>query len=268
MVSRSTPEKMSDVTATTKPGRHIGGIGGRTRVTEWATLTFYCRRVAPDGTAGTAQFTASAWVVDQLAVPYFLGNAFLHPHRIDISARKQCLDIEVLDVLEIPTRIIHEGRPVTRRAAATAVTAIPPGQTRVIAARWKDLPKGRVFVSDPIHPAAAAVFVDADTPRVIQMTNSTKEAIRIGKDARLGQIRDNEGIDMLSATGVTLAAAAVTGQLTGQSTAPARSHVPVGYNPSLDLDPNPGPVEVDYGDLSDDPIYDVEQLMDRWQYRG
>ena len=193
------------------------------------------------------------WVVDQLAIPYFLGNAFLHPHRIDISARKQCLDIEVLDVLEILTRIIHEGRPVTRRAAATAVTAIPPGQTRVIAARSKDLPKGRVFVSDPIHPAAAAVFVDADTPRVIQMTNPTKEAIRIGKDARLGQIRDNEGIDMLSATGVTLAAAAVTGQLTGLSTAPARSDVPVGDNPSLDLDPNPGPVEVDYGDLSDDP---------------
>ena len=66
-------------------------------------------------------------------------------------------------------------------------------------------------------------------PRMmVQMTNSTKEAIRIGKDARLGQIRDNEGIDMLSATGVTLAAAAVTGQLTGQSTAPARSNVPVG----------------------------------------
>jgi hypothetical protein len=65
----------------------------------------------------------------------------------------------------------------------------------VIAARWKSLPKGRVFAFDLIHLAAVAALVDADTPRAIQVTNPTKEPIRIGKYTRLGQIRDNEGTD-------------------------------------------------------------------------
>ena len=43
---------------------------------------------------------------------------------------------------------------------------------------------------------------------------------------------------------------------------------PAGSSPPLD--PNPGPVEADYSDLSDndDPIYEVEQLLDRRQHRG
>lgn len=215
-----------------KPPVFIDGVCGRQQLHEWATFSLYIQGFGADGiTAKIAKFTCSAWVQDALKPIALLGTAFLDPYACDILLSQKQIYCTVLDDFYFPFEILQLHKKVVRRVGVARNTVIPAGQTRMVPAYWKEVPKDRSFAFHASLPTAVNAIVDTNSPPAVLIVNNTKGDIRLRRKQKVGNVTECEEDGYLATTwsnalvALTVAtAAAVSGLGAGGSNAVSNSY--------------------------------------------
>ncbi|SCO11414.1 uncharacterized protein FFB20_13816 [Fusarium fujikuroi] len=99
-------------------------------------------------------------------------------------------------------------RQVSRRVIVARLTTVPAGQTHLIPASWKEVPKGRTFMFNGCIAEASDALISSDTaPGVVIVNNSDKD-ITFQRKQKLGNIEECKEDEMYFSS--TWKAAALT----------------------------------------------------------
>ncbi|SCO06556.1 related to TY3B-TY3B protein [Fusarium fujikuroi] len=160
--------------------------------TEWATFTFYVNGLDKNGAdTGLAEYTYGAWVQDGMpssSPRALLGNGWMAPYGINVMTTDRRLHCTSLKDFYIPFTISQLSRRVSRRVIVARPTTVPAGQTRLVPASWKEVPKGRTFMFNGCVAEASDALISSDTaPGVVIVNNSNKD-ITFQRKQKLGNI--------------------------------------------------------------------------------
>ena len=97
----------------------VRGIGRRaTKLTDWATFSYYMEGYDGDGKPTLMKITKSGWVVDDLAPKILLGNDFLSPYGANIDYGEKIVKFTALD-FTAPFEILTRSLPCNRNVTST-----------------------------------------------------------------------------------------------------------------------------------------------------
>ncbi|VTT76585.1 unnamed protein product [Fusarium fujikuroi] len=212
--------------------------------TEWATFTFYVNGLDKNGAdAGLAEYTCGAWVQDGMpssSPRALLGNGWMAPYGINVMTTDRRLHCTSLEDFYIPFTISQLSRRVSRRVIVARPTTVPAGQTRLVPASWKEVPKGRTFMFNGCVAEASDALISSDTaPGVVIVNNSDKD-ITFQRKQKLGNIEECEEDEMyFSSTwkAAALALLATAGMATTGTSGGAIDVANVKISSEIDLTP-------------------------------
>ncbi|SCO14500.1 related to TY3B-TY3B protein [Fusarium fujikuroi] len=212
--------------------------------TEWATFTFYVNSLDKNGAdARLAEYTYGAWVQDGMpssSPRALLGNGWMAPYGINIMTTDRRLHCTSLEDFYIPFTISQLSRRVSRRVIVARPTTVPAGQTRLVPASWKEVPKGRTFMFNGCVAEASDALISSDTaPGVVIVNNSDKD-ITFQRKQKLGNIEECEEDEMyFSSTwkAAALALLATAGMATTGTSGGAIDVANVKISSEIDLTP-------------------------------
>ncbi|SCO20179.1 uncharacterized protein FFB20_15886 [Fusarium fujikuroi] len=105
-----------------------------------------------------------------------LGNGWMAPYGINVMTTDRRLHCISLEDFYILFTISQLSRRVSRRVIVARPTTVPAGQTRLIPASWKEVPKGRTFMFNGCVAEASNALISSDTaPGVVIVNNSDKD---------------------------------------------------------------------------------------------
>ncbi|KAK3946943.1 hypothetical protein QBC32DRAFT_386980, partial [Pseudoneurospora amorphoporcata] len=174
----------------TEYSTRIKGVGGKpTKLTKWATFTFYLPGTDSKGNPTLLKTKAAGWVIDELEPNLLLANSFLHPRQAHIDYRKAEVRLPqdnfstAFEVLKPPNRCL-------RKVVTEKKVILRPGEERMVPVHYVSLPKDRNFLFDSSHPAVVSAVVDARSPRVALVKNTTSGTITIPRKQKVGMITE------------------------------------------------------------------------------
>jgi hypothetical protein len=180
----------------TKPPVYIRGVNdviGKPH-TEWATFSFFVDGTRKDGSeAGTAEFSCGAWVQDGLppsGPAALLGNAWMVPYDINVLNTEGRLECKSLTDFYIPFDVFQVKRKVSRRVIAARPMTVPAGETRLIPAAWKELPKDRSFAFFGTTTGTVGGLIDRKSTPGVVFVNDTSSDVQIQRKQKLGNIEE------------------------------------------------------------------------------
>ncbi|KAG5810041.1 hypothetical protein H9Q74_014111 [Fusarium xylarioides] len=163
---------------------------------EWATFTFYVNGIDCDGSdAGYAEFTCGAWIQDGMpssSPKALLGNGWMAPYGINVMTTDKRLHCTSLEDFFIPFTISQLSRKVNRRVTVARPTTVPAGQTRLVPATWKEVPKGRTYMFNGCVNEASDAFVNSSSAPGVVIVNNTDKDITYQRKQKLGNIEECE----------------------------------------------------------------------------
>ena len=117
------------------------------------------------------------------------------------------------------------GKPCKRKVTNKYRIVLPPNATTHIPVDYKPLPDDRSFAFTATHPQALHAIVDAKTPQVVLVKNTSQDTIVIPKKTRLGRIEEStdSGYFVGSWAGA-MTALAVTAVATGMTATPSGAY--------------------------------------------
>ncbi|KAF5971878.1 TY3B-TY3B protein [Fusarium bulbicola] len=191
-----------DHTIETKTPVFIRGVNGKVGKphSEWATFKFYVNGLCHNGSdAGYAEFTCGAWIQDGIPASSpraLLENGWIAPYGINVMTTEKRLHCTSLNDFFIAFTISQLSRRVRRRVIVARPTVVPAGQTCLVPASWKEVPKGRTFMFNGCVVEASDALVNSDpAPGVVIVNNSDKD-ITFQRKQKLGNIEECEGDQM------------------------------------------------------------------------
>jgi len=193
LVDRHFLKKFEDVVIVNDDkGVTVKGYGGKsTPLKEWATWSYFAPGTRADGTPGIAKFYAGAWVVEELDANALLSNSFLHQRGAQADFDACIIQYPHIGGFSIPFEILKTAsQPVIRKVSIREKINLLPGESTRVRVAYCGLPKGRSFMFSATHPAGVNALLDADTPRICLLTNSTEKTVKINKNTRLGTIHE------------------------------------------------------------------------------
>ncbi|KAK3683310.1 hypothetical protein B0T22DRAFT_483178 [Podospora appendiculata] len=208
-------------TVVNRKGRVKGVHKKMLNLSEWATFDIFL--VGSKGNSPTLmKVNKSAWVVDSLEPNMLLGNDFLHPYQANIDYSKDAVSFGRMDGFEVRFEVLARAKPCNRRVTTERKITLLPGEHCFIAVDYKPLPSDRSFTFESKHDAALNAIVDAKTPKVAAVKNTTNGTIVIPKGTKVGSIQEETSAGFLNsswskaAKAMCVAAAATTIALCGK----------------------------------------------------
>ena len=178
IVDRNFLKKKFDhtISSTDKP-LSLKGYGGRIkRHSEWAEWFFFVKGNKPDGTPIFAKMSATAWVTDKLDANCLLGNTWMNPREVEIRQQPSLLIFpQIAGGFRTLVDVLKPNRFVVRKVTAAGNVILPPGVAEHIKVDYISLPKGRSYNFSATHPTAANALIDASSPKICLLTNSTSK---------------------------------------------------------------------------------------------
>ncbi|KAK7750468.1 hypothetical protein SLS62_007547 [Diatrype stigma] len=173
-----------------RPGK-VQGIGKK-KMEEWATFKFYLPGKGKNGEDVITEFEKQGWVLDGEEHPDMLvGNDFMHPYGASIDLTEGYMTFAALDNFQIDVDVQLRSRAVVRKVTNHRKVTLAAGQRAYIPVNYKALPNDRSFSFIASHPQALGAVIDAKTPQVVVVQNTSSHSITIPKNARMGTIQDS-----------------------------------------------------------------------------
>ena len=171
--------------------RRIHGVGGSKQMRQRAVFEFFV-----DGTEHgkpvTRKFTHTSWVYPaHLAPQILLGSDFLKPHGGTMDYNTDLLTCAALNDFTVPFECQLRGKAVIRKVTSRDKISLPSGQSCYAAVDFSAIPKNRSFAFYSTHDNAAHGIINAQTPRVVALVNTSPDLVTIPKRSRLGYIGEH-----------------------------------------------------------------------------
>ncbi|KAL2137451.1 hypothetical protein VTI28DRAFT_9682 [Corynascus sepedonium] len=217
---------------------------GSPLVPGWATFDIYLPGLEDDKLT-LIKFTRTAWVVDSLGPNLLLGNEFLDEYNANIDYQDKEVHFKRLNFC-VPFSVYRHSVPCVRKVKTTREITLLPDQDAMVPVEYKPLPTGRSFMFNSRHEAVYNAVVDAKTPKVVSVRNTTRGTIRIPKRHPVGQIEEVEDSGYFACSWDTAFAALTMGTAqTARSVAAADAGVDTAFLVGQQVDVVPVNAEFD-----------------------
>ncbi|RWA03570.1 hypothetical protein EKO27_g11536 [Xylaria grammica] len=241
----------------------LRGIGkGGVHVHEWATFTFWSQGMDSQGNPKLLKFKKGAWVVDDRLEPgCLLGNDFLVPHRVTIRYADFKIIFPDRDNFAVTFDAIRRGRPLTRKVTSRNKVALRPGESAYVVVDYKPLPTDRNFAFFATHQNVMHTVLDAKTPHVVPVKNTTDKVLKLDKGAKLGSIMENQnngcyGVSWKGAMNALAIAAATEGDMGEAGVLAGKSARDIALNAEFSMTPIANAVATDTVPQEDELTFD------------
>jgi len=137
------------------------------------------------------KFIKGGWVLDSLAPNMLIGNDFLKPYEANIDYSTSSITLGKIEDFAIPFTVDPKTTACKRKVKTTRKITLAPGQRVSVPVDYHPLPNDRSFAFMATHDAAMHAVVDAKTPKIVVVQNTTQGTLQVPKGARIGTITES-----------------------------------------------------------------------------